>query len=173
MKRILLVCFFGVLILASALNLFSFQRSIVTNDGGREFNIGKFVELNRFDESAPVVLSTNFRKVSVKRVGDPKKNGVSFSRELTRIFGVKQITDDVPYDIRGRSEFAKLVPFINYSAKAGCAAEQKTKQCDLLLVWDDRNSSPFRTFITFRVGDSTFAMVDSNLAKNVLKVTKW
>lgn len=173
MKRFLLVCFFGVLIFASLFNLIGFQRSIITKDGGLEFNIGKFVELNRFDESAPVVLSNYFAKASVKRVGDPKKTGVNFSRELTRIFGVKQITDDAPYDIRGRREFAQLVPFINYSAKAGCAVERATRQCDLLLVWDDRNSSPFRTFITFRVGDSTFAMVDSNLAKNVLGVTSW
>lgn len=173
MKRLLLASFFAVLVLASVINLTVFPRSIVANNGGAEFAVGKFIEINQFDESAPAVLTNHFRRVSVKRIGDPKKTGINFSNELVRIFGVRDITRLPPLDIRGMGYWQRLSPYVQYSSRAGCAVNREERVCQLMLVWDAKNSSPFRTFVTFRIGDTAFAMVDSNLVVNLLGVTQW
>lgn len=172
MKRIWPVAFFSALVLAAAANLWYFPRSTVVFDGGTNFDIGVFAEHNKFDESAPIVLATHFKRPKVARIGDPTKSGISFSRELSAVFGVKITSTAKPIDIRKKALWSPLVAHVHYSALSGCAVEKVSNLCHVILIWDERNPSPTRDFITYRVAKTTFALVDRNLATRYLGLKK-
>jgi hypothetical protein len=165
--------FMTAMLAVSAINLWVLPRGTVWENGGSKFNINQLVEANQWDESAPIVLTNHFRRVEVKRVGNKDKNGIGFESELVRTFGVKGVTHTNPIDIRHTDGWLKLFIYTQYQSKATCSVSKHTHLCNLSLVWDSKNSSPYRTFVTLRIGQSSFAMVDSNLLRNVLGVTQW
>lgn len=167
MKRPMLAAFFSVLLLAGAMNLWAFPRSVVVQQSGTDFDIGRFVEANRFDESAPVVLTNHFNRVSVRNLGDPKKSGINFSTELSRIFGIRNVNRDEPIDIRQQEIWSKLSPYLQYSSRAKCAVNRKTQSCRVLLIWNPADHRLNRTFITYRVSNRGFALIDSQIARKM------
>jgi hypothetical protein len=71
-----------------------------------------------------------------------------------------------------------------YETTTHCSG-QNSKYCNLYLIWDAKNSAPYRTFIGTRVEDSlsindmdnpgrpvrsvkTFVLLDSNLYRNLI-----
>lgn len=148
-------------------------RPVAYLQGKGNYNINELVEQKHWIESAPIVLTNHFSYVRVYRLGDVKKYGVSFDAELARIFKVKKVTRNKPLDIRKSNTWPALADYVQYGSQAACRVDGKPATCLLYLVWDDTNSSPIRDFVTARVGRNSFALVDSNLLRNIAGVSKW
>lgn len=138
-----------------------------------EYNINKLVEERHWIESAPIVLTNHFATVDVYRLGNSETNGISFAKDLVRIFKVRHIDSKPPIDIRSLKKWSKIQPHVQYTSNAACRVNERSGICLLYLVWDASNSSPNREFVNARVGDASFALIDVNLLRNVVGLTSW
>lgn len=159
-------------VLATASNLTTARgESYVVGNGN--YKINKLVEDRHWVESAPIVLMNHFSTVDVYRLGNAKTTGVSFSDELVKIYRIRHVDNKPPLDIRKKKKWGKLLPYVEYSSTASCRVNEKSGICILHLVWDSSNSSPNRQFVTARIANTSFALIDTNLLRNVVGVTKW
>jgi len=166
-------------------NLFVLSHSIPFMGHNKTYNINRVIEHSHWVEGAPVVLTNHFATVDVNHIGDRFKNGFGFESELIGIFKVHSVNrSQDPIDLRGKMTLKALKHYRYYETTTHCSG-QNSKYCNLYLIWDAKNSAPYRTFIGTRVEDSlsindmdnpgrpvrsvkTFVLLDSNLYRNLI-----
>jgi hypothetical protein len=160
------------MVIISAANAFGLPRNYPFYGNNSTFNINSVIEDAHWVEGAPVVLSNHFDRVEITNIGDRFKNGFGLQDELVQIFKIKKVdrTED-PIDVRGVIPNAKIKPYTRYKTTTHCSG-RNSKYCQLYLVWDGKNSAPYRTFVGARIQDNTYALIDSNLLKTWLEEAK-
>lgn len=167
------------------LNMFVLSHPLPFIGHNKWFGINRIIEHARWVEGAPVVLTNHFSQVDVSHLGQRKGNGFSFESELIGIFKVHSVdTTKDPIDVRGKITTKELLRYRHYETTTHCTG-YKSKYCNLYLVWDGKNSAPYRSFIGIRVEDSllisdfdqpnrvprmakTFMLLDTNLYRNLI-----
>ncbi len=157
----------GVAIVAFC-NLFVLSHSAPFFRGNTTFNVNRVIERAHWVEGAPVVLTNHFSTVHVRNIGDRFENGFGFESELVGIFKVRSVdrTKD-PIDVRDKITLAELKRHVHYETTTHCSLGT-SKYCKLYLIWDHKNSAPYRTFIGVLIEDKSFALIDSNLYRNLI-----
>jgi hypothetical protein len=165
---LLIVC----MVVISAANAFGLPRNYPFYGNNNTFNINSVIEDAFWVEGAPVVLANHFDRVDVTNIGDRFKNGFGFQNELEVIFKIHKVDrSQDPVDVRGKIAMKTIKPYTRYKTTTHCSG-RNSKYCKLILVWDGKNSAPYRTFVGARVEDNTYALIDSNLLNNWLEAAK-
>jgi hypothetical protein len=83
-----------------------------------------------------------------------------------------------PVDVRDKISLKQLKHYRHYETTTHCSGGT-SKYCNLVLIWDVKNSAPYRTFVGLLSDDTvlpdsggkkvkTFVLLDSNLFRNLI-----
>ncbi len=160
-------------------NLFVLSHSQPFFGHNKTFSVNRIIEHSTWVEGAPVVLTNHFSQVDVNHIGDRFKNGFGFESELVGIFKVHSVDRSKdPIDVRSKISLKQLEHYRHYVTTTHCSGGT-SKYCNLVLIWDVKNSAPYRTFMGLLSDDTvlpdsggkkvkTFVLIDSNLFRNLI-----
>jgi hypothetical protein len=150
-----------VAILSALGSLLAFGLKDINTPANNLYSTAEIALEQQWIKGAAPILAANFDSVEITHLNKDVENSFVFDEALSEIYQIQTDYSLPPRDLRALALTDKLEPFRKERSEVFCNIEDQ-KYCKLILVWDDQAPKD-ALFISIRIEDSLFALVESNL----------